>query len=589
MKRLSLCIILFIYLNGCSSTKITKNQPLQIAQSRTQHQVALNAMVATSHELATKAGIKMLKKGGNAVDATVAAAFVLGVVEPMMAGVGGGGSMTIWYKETEEAQHYEFYASAGADSGKVGSGSPDSLLTPEQEVAVPGTVAGLLKAHQEYGKLSRKEVLEPAINAAEEGFIIHPLLARTIDQQKDKLHVDSAAEKLFYPNGEPLRTGEKLVQSELASTLKQISQHGSQGFYEGTVAERLITRLQQGQSPLTLKDFKKFKPRIRKPLLGDYHQYTILAPPPPMAGMEVIETLNLLEPYDLASIGLPAETPRALSLLTDAIRISRADRYLWNGDPRGVGVPAAAVASDEYAAQRQKFMESEVPDSLPGGDPWDFVKRGQEITIGNISGYPFTPFDRPDETKNEKENESSNNQTTHLSIVDENGNAVTLTFTMGQYFGSGVFAGGAFLNTAGRNFDQSPTNKWGPYRTPRSSTAPTMVLEDTDVRLVVGSPGSGRIPPAIDQMILYTLEYDITPLDTIYMPRIYPFTNSKTVLVEDGFPTKVLAHLADRGYELDILAPYDLYFGGVHMVYVTKEGRLIGVADPRRNGTVEGY
>ncbi|MBN2731303.1 MAG: gamma-glutamyltransferase [Balneolaceae bacterium] len=593
IKRISLFLILFIYLNGCSSssTVIPENKPLLIAQSRTQHQVASNAMVATSHDLATKAGIKMLKNGGNAIDATVAAAFVLGVVEPMMAGIGGGGSMTVWYKETEEARHYEFYASAGADSGKVGPGSPDSLITPEQEVAVPGTVDGLLKAHKEYGKLSREEVLEPAITAAEEGFIIHPLLARTIREQKDKLHVDSAAAKLFYPNGEPLRTGEKLVQDELAATLKQISRQGPRGFYEGPVAEHLIARLQQGESPLTLEDFRKFKTRIRQPLLGDYHQYTVLAPPPPMAGMEVIETLNLLELYDLASMGLPAEDPRALSLLTDAIRISRADRYLWNGDPRGVGVPAAAVASDKYAAHRQKFMGGAVPDSLPGGDPWNFVQRGQEVTVGNISGYPFTSFDRPDESQKEgqKENESSNSQTTHLSIIDKNGNAVTLTFTMGLYFGSGVYAEGAFLNTAGRNFDQSPTNKWGPYRTPRSSTAPTMVLENSDVRLVVGSPGSGRIPPAIDQMILYTLHYNISPLDAIYMPRIYPFTNSNTVMVEDGFPTPVLAHLADRGYELEILAPYDLYFGGVHMVYVTEDGRLVGVADPRRNGTVDGY
>ncbi len=588
-----LILFLIVGLCGCGPTTSTvKKAPSSIVKVRGQHQVAPEVMVATSHQLATDAGIKMLENGGNAVDATVASAFVLGVVEPMMAGIGGGGSMTVWEKATEEAKHFEFYASAGADSGKAGPATPDSLLTPEQEVAVPGTVAGLLTAHKQYGELPRSEVLKPAIETAKNGFIVHPLLARTILEEKDKLHIDSAAANLFYPGGEPLRAGEKLVQPELASTLEKIANKGQEGFYQGIIAERLVDRLEKGDSPMTLNDLKSYKPRTRSPLLGDFKGYTILAPPPPMAGMEVIETLNLLEKYDLSSMGLPAENPRALSLLTDAIRTSRADRYKWNGDPRGVGVPAAAIASDDYAEERRRWVGGAVPDSLPAGNPWQMVSSGKQVTINNITGYPFTSFEAP-ETNSEQmdtsRDESLDNQTTHLSIVDGEGNAVTLTFTMGQYFGSGVFSKGTFYNTAARNFDDSPANKWGPYRTPRSSTAPTMVLEDSRVRLVVGSPGSGRIPPAIDQMILYTLEYGIDPLEAIYMPRIYPFTNSNTVRVEDGFPTAPLKRLSDRGYELEVLAPYDLYFGGVHMVYVTEDGQLIGVADPRRNGTVSGY
>lgn len=586
-----LFVVFLIGMIGCRSTAEVQDASPQIAEMRNQVQEASHAMVATSHTRATRAGLQMLKKGGNAVDATVASAFVLGVVEPMMAGVGGGGSLTVWMKDLEEAQHIEFYASAGADTAKVGPNMPDSLLTPEQEVAVPGTVAGLLKAHQLYGQLSRQEVLAPAIRAAEEGFIVHPLLAHTIRTHKEKLHVDSAVAKLFYPDGKPLRAGDELVQIELASTLKKIAEKGPAGFYEGDIAGSIVNRLKKGDSPLTLEDFKQFTPRLRKPLLGDFRGYTVLAPPPPMAGMEVIETLNLLEAYDLASIGYPAESPRALSLLTDAIRISRADRYIWNGDPdEGVGVPAAAIASDDYADERRSWIGAAVPDSMPAGDPWDEVESSKSVTAGNISGYPYTSFRRPDTSQSKKNvEESSNNQTTHLSIVDEDGNAVTLTFTMGQYFGSGVYAKGAFFNTAGRNFDDSYANRWGSYRTPRSSTAPTMVLKDSNVRLVVGSPGSGRIPPAIDQMILYTLEYGTSPLDAIYMPRIYPFTNSRTVWAEDGFTTEALQRLTERGYDLKMRSPFDLYFGGVHMVYVTEDGELVGVADPRRNGTVAGY
>lgn len=585
-----LVFVCLVVIGSCSSTALVEhNEPLAIAEKRNQYEVAPNAMVATSHSLATEAGLRMLKEGGNAMDATVAAAFAVGVVEPMMAGIGGGGSLTVWMKATEEARHFEFYASAGADSGNVGPATPDSLLSPEQEVAVPGTVAGLLEAHQQFGKLSRAKVMRPAIRIAEGGFTVHPLLAQAISSNEDKLHRDSAAADIFYPDGEPLRAGEQLVQPELAFALKQIALKGKEGFYEGIIARNIVSRLERGDSPITLKDFKNFSPRLRNPLLGDFRGYTILAPPPPMAGMEIIETLNLLESYDLSSMGYPVDDPEVLNIMTDAIRIARADRYKWNGDPDGVGVPAAAISSKAYADKRRSWIGNSVPDSMAAGDPWGEVKSGQSVSSGTIEGYPYTSFERPDtKQRGQKTDDSSNNQTTHMSIIDEDGNAVTLTFTMGQYFGSGVFSNGAFYNTAARNFDDAFINYWGPNRTPRSSTAPTMVLEGSDVRLVVGSPASGRIPPAIVQMILYTLEYKMDPLDAIYMPRIYPFTSSRTLLVEDGFSTDGLEMLTKRGYEIEMHTPYDRYFGGVHMVFVTEDGRLVGVADPRRNGTVSG-
>lgn len=257
--KLLLGFVCLAVIVSCSSTAIVENkESLTIAEKRNQHEVAPNAMVATSHSLATEAGLQMLKEGGNAMDATVASAFAVGVVEPMMAGIGGGGSLTVWMKESEKARHFEFYASAGADSGKAGPATPDSLLSPEQEVAVPGTVAGLLEAHQQYGKLSREKVMAPAIRIAEEGFTVHSLLAQTIRSNEDKLHVDSAAADIFYPDGEPLRAGEQLVQPELAFALKQIALKGKEGFYKGIIARNIVSRLEQGDSPITLEDFKTF-------------------------------------------------------------------------------------------------------------------------------------------------------------------------------------------------------------------------------------------------------------------------------------------------------------------------------------------
>ena len=542
-------------------------------------------VVAAAHPLAADAGAEMLRAGGNAIDAAVSTAFVLGVVEPMMSGVGGGGAMTIWWQDSTRADYIDFYASAGGDPDSELDAMPDSLVSPEREVAVPGTVAGLLAAHERYGALPRRQVMAPAIQAAHDGFLVHPLLARVIEGAEEKLTYHPEAAAIFYPGGEPLQAGDRLVQRALAATLERIAEEGAQGFYEGPTAEATVEMLAAGGSPLTLDDLARFEAEWRRPLCGDYRGHTVLTAPPPLSGAEVLEALELLEAYDLPALGRPYENPEALGLIVDALRLARMDRRAWIGYPNDAAVPAVGMASALYAEERRAEMGGPVPDTTTIGDPWDEDGMALPESCSLLDAFPSTSFPKPEKAAPDSTaDEPEEAQTTHLSVVDRVGNAVSLTYTMGLYFGSGAFSGGAFYNSAARNFGGPEANRRGAYRTPRSSTAPTIVLDGGETRLVVGSPGSGRIPPAIVHMILYTLDYGLDPAIAIQMPRVYPMTESPEVEVEGGFTAEALAGLRERGYALDVHAPLDMYFGGVHLVLITEDGTRIGVADPRRAG-----
>ena len=551
-------------------------------------------VVAAAHPLAAEAGVEVLRAGGNAIDAAVSTAFAVGVVEPMMSGIGGGGAMTIWWQDSLRADYVDFYASAGQDADLELDELPDSLVAPEREVAVPGSVAGLLAAHERYGALSREEVMAPAIRIARDGFLVHPLLARVIEGSEEKLTHSPEAAAIFYPKGEPLQAGDLLVQSDLASTLEHIAERGAPGFYEGAVAETSVAMLRAGGSPITLDDFASYEAKWRRPLCGDYRGFAVLSAPPPLSGAEVLGALELLEAYDLPALGRPHERAEALGLVADALRLARADRLAWIGFPDDAAVPAAGLASAAYADERRAQMggpvpDAVVPDTMAAGDPWDEDAAAPPESCGLLDPFPASSLPKPEVEPAEEgaSGEPEEAQTTHLSVVDAAGNAVSLTYTMGLYFGSGAFAGGAFYNSAARNFGGPEANRRGSGRTPRSSIAPTIVLEGGETRLVVGSPGSGRIAPAIVHLILYTLDYGLDPAVAVQMPRVYPLAESAEIAVEGGFTAEALAGLRERGYALNVEPPLDMYFGGVHLVLVTPGGTRIGVADPRRGGVAQ--
>ena len=577
---------------------------------------ATDGMVVSAHPLGSEAGRSMLALGGNAVDAAVAAAFSIAVLEPNMSGLGGSGAMTIWNRESGMADYLDFYAATGADPDYELDTDPDSLVTPERGVAVPGMVAGLLEALDKYGTLDRQTVLEPAIRLAEEGFIVHHLLADVIAGYSRRLLYDDDSAALFYPGGEPLRAGDLLVQTDLAGVLRRIAGEGRDGFYSGDVARQTVEKLSAGNSRLTLSDFENYTPAWRGALCQEWMGHRILSAPPSLAGHEVILGLKLIERGNIARYGHPVSNGDALGVLVDAIRIARADRGHWQGDPSHVDLPVAGMISDEYASLRAAAMGGEAPDTVHAGDPWPATPRYTAPPGCVGSGFFVPPLNITQRDEDElrqhipapvtgevQENEADlipgnapdinpdteEQHTTHISVVDRHGNAVSMTNTLGLYFGSAVFSDGVFYNSANHNFGGSYGSIRGPGRTAHSSTAPTIVLSDDRVELVVGSPGSGRIPPAIISMIVHTMIYDLHPAEAIRMPRIYPMINEPVVQMERGYSAEALHVLNQRGYVISPSNfPMNMLFGGVQMIRVLEDGTMIGVSDPRRDGGAAG-
>ncbi len=612
-----LAIILFV--NGCGTpeTALVTPEP-QFTRPDVptfyREESGRNGMVVSAHPHGSQAGKEMLEMGGNAIDAAVATAFAIAVLEPNMSGLGGSGAMTLWNRELARADYLDFYAAAGDNPDYELDTDPDSLITRERGVAVPGMVAGLLEALDRYGTLSRQTVLEPAIRLAEEGFVVHHLLADVIAGYSARLLYDDESAALFYPGGVPLRAGQRLVQPQLAGVLRSISAQGPDGFYSGEIARRTVDKLNGGDSRLTLSDFENYTPRWRGALCQDWNGHRVLSAPPSLAGHEVILGLKLIERSNIATSGHPVSSGEALSVLVDAIRIARADRGEWQGDPSFVDLPVAGMISNEYASLRTSAMGGVVPDTMHAGDPWhatprytaspgcigdgffslplNIVPRDYDELRSHIPPAPDTVkkdkdepigYDEPNDINNEEQH------TTHISVVDKHGNAVSMTNTLGLYFGSAVFSDGVFYNSANHNFGGSYGSIRGPGRTAHSSTAPTIVLSDDQVELVVGSPGSGRIPPAIISMIVHTLIYDMHPADAIRMPRVYPMVNEPVVQLERGFASEALEILYQRGYMISTSNfPMNMLFGGVQMIRVLEDGAMIGVSDPRRDGGAAG-
>ena len=605
MKKLLTIIVLVGLVSACRAPEpaVTPGEPRFAkvdAPTFYREATSRDGMVVSAHPLGSDAGRQMLEMGGNAVDAAVASAFAIAVLEPNMSGLGGSGAMTLWKPETGRADYIDFYAALGDDPDYAIDTDPDSLITRERGVAIPGMVDGLLQALEKYGTLERETVMAPAIKLAGEGFIVHHLLAHIFDTYSDRLAHDEEAAALFLPGGEPLRAGDRLVQPQLAEVLRKISEHGREGFYSGEVAERTIETLTEGNSVLTLEDFENYSANWRGTLCEKWNGRRILTAPPSLAGHEVILALKLLERSEMHRMGHPVTDGEALGTMVDAIRIARADRSKWHGDPSYVDLPVAGMISDDYASLRAAAMGGEVPDTMHAGNPWTASTRYTSPPACTGEGYFRLPLNIepqhhdtlrqhiPENYIDEIEPEEYQH-TTHISVVDGDGNAVSMTNTLGLYFGSAVFSDGVFYNSAATNFGGSYGSIRGPNRTAHSSTAPTIVLRDDRAELVAGSPGSGRIPPAIVSMIVYTLMFDLHPAEAIRMPRVYPSTSNRRVQLERGFSAEALKALNERGYVISPSNyPMNMYFGGVQMIRILEDGTMIGVSDPRRDGSPAG-
>jgi len=572
---------------------------------------AARGMVTSANALASEAGVAMLRAGGNAVDAAVATAFAIGVVEPQMSGLGGSGAALVWTAREARPSYLDFYAAQPADAWR-GNTEPESAAPQGQPAApgpppgaareagdlrvvgVPGAVAGLLALHERFGVLSRQQVMAPAIRLAEDGFPIGKVLADFIASGEQKMKPFPAAVALFFPDGRALPPGAILRNAELAASLRRVSEAGRKGFDEGPTAEALVAMLNASRHPARIGDLAAYEPQWKRPLCTDYRGFTVLSAPPPQTGLQVLHTLELLEPFDLKALGLPTRSAAAFDVIASALRVGQAAARA-NGDPNWVAVPAAGTASAEFAATRRSLVgQRSVPSSVEPVDPTPFDTVAPPGDCPLLEPYgPAVPVSGPtqpvpqDAYVDGLRPALSAGETTHVSVVDGSGNAVAVTLTNSSVWGAGGFAAGFFLNDSGfrftdRSLEAPSRSRW---RIRTTTIAPTVVLKGGEVQMVIGAPGGGRIPTEIVQVMVYVLDHGLDPLDAVRVPRMSTSAADPRVQIEHGFAPQVLADVRAMGYD-----PVAESAGYARLYLIVRRGDVwIGVADPRHDGEPRGY
>lgn len=535
-----------------------------------------NGMVATAHPLASAAALEMLQSGGNAVDAAIAAAFTIGVVEPDGSGIGGGGGMVIYMKKEQKSYFINYYGRSSENASDAGfKYGADNYSA--KAIEVPGTVAGLLLAHEKFGSLPLKKILQPAISHSENGFAIDQTLAKLILDNIDNIMSDSVTASIFLDGGFPRMEGEKLVQKELAEVLKTIAENGRDGFYEGKLAAALVSGIRKRGGVLTEKDFSSYQAELTIPVKGNYRGYDILTANLPQSGVSLIQGLNMLENYDLTASGHYSESARTLHLMAEVEKLVYADRYQYVGDPDFVTVPVSGLTSKEYARARFNSINQSKLDP----PTYRAAKYGNPEEFDHAIVEELVP-----------ESESAGGHTTHLSVIDKDGNAVSLTQTLGLFFGSGQTVSGVLFNNAMTNFSYNVenVNYLQNSKRCRSSITPTIILKDGSPYLILGSPGAGRIITTLIELVVNVIDFGLDVNEANLAPRFYCQKFEDFLHVESGINPEVRAELEAMGHTLKVYEGIDLFFGGAQMIFVDPvTGEYSGSADKRRGGIALGY
>ena len=533
-------------------------------EDRVHPEIAKNFMVVSQNKYATEAGYKILEQGGNAIDASVAVGFALAVTLPRAGNLGGGGFMLIYKSDSQEISTID-YRSAAPESAKSEMYLSDSGVIRFGHLvnAVPGSVAGLIKAHREHGILPLKKVLMPAIELARKGIPVSYDLNYILEWGKASMLENSASKKKFYNNSEkPLEIASQFKQPKLAKTLTLISHKGDEVFYKGKIADWIAEDSKIHGGLITKKDLALYKAKSRNPIETSYRGYRIVSMAPVASGgLVLLQTLNILENFNLSELG--HNSASSLHLLSEAMLRAYADRTRYHGDPDFFNVPVSKLLDKIYAKERTKTIN--IGSKTPS----------KNIFPGNIPLVDESP------------------DTTHFSVIDSEGNAVANTYTLGSSFGSGVTVpnGGFLLNNQMRNFSHyygkleatdlrtSSANKLEPGKRMISTQTPTLVFNpEGDLFMILGSPGGGRIPNIITQIISNVIDHKLGFADAVMAPRINQRIG-KDLELESGFSPDTLELLKDRGHQLNISTT----MGSVQAIFI-KDGYLYGVSDTRRPG-----
>jgi gamma-glutamyltranspeptidase / glutathione hydrolase len=530
-----------------------------------------NGAVACAHPLAAKVGVEILKQGGNAIDAAIATQLALAVVYPGAGNIGGGGflvarlndgaAFTIDFRETAPAK-----ATLDMYLDEKGNVRGTLSLNGHLAAGVPGTVAGLF-ASMKYAKLPFNKLIQPAIDFARNGFVITKLEADKMNDRQQEFKSYNTVAPVFVKN--KWKAGDTLVQTDLANTLERIRDKGQDGFYKGETARLIIEEMQRGKGIITYEDLANYTAKERQPLMFTYKGNSIITMPPPSSGgITLWQMLKMVEDRPLSTYGF--ESVKSVQLMTEVERRAFADRATFLGDPDFVKVPIEQMTNEGYL--RGRMVD------------YDSTKAGS--------------------SKETKAGVIESTQTTHISIVDKDGNAVAVTTTLNNTFGSKTIVGGAgfVLNDEMDDFSTKPgvpnlygavggqANAIAPNKRMLSSMTPTIVIRDNKPIMVVGTPGGTTIPTSIFQMIVDAIDFKMNAADAVNKPRFHHQWLPDEIQVEKGFSADVAEQLRRMGYQVKPykVAGYESVIGRVEMIVIT-DGKIQAVGDNRGDDSVDGY
>ena len=561
----SLLICSVLSLNISGSDPIAYMNTLGYSPAQIETAESNNGMVSTQHFLATRVGEKILNKGGNAYDASIAIAFTLAVVLPRAGNIGGGGFMVMYDQETKQPYSIDFREKAPLLSTKDMYLNQDGSFNDQMlstfgylSIGVPGTVAGLWDVHKKFGSLPWSVLLEDAINLAEKGFEITPFLADILFKYNEKLSFFDETKNIFQASYPDFK-GELLIQTDLSKTLKIISEKGRDGFYKGSVANKIAKAMKDNNGLITKSDLENYNPVWRKPLISQYRGNNVITMGPPSSGgLHIIQMLNILENYDLKEMNHNSKD--YINLLTEVMKYAYSDRSKYLGDPDFYDVPVEKITSKQYG--KRIFNDIEIGQSKPVGE----VKPGMYL-------------------------ETESHETTHFSVADADGNIVSSTYTLNSTFGSGVVIGGTgiVMNNEMDDFSAAPgipnqfnllgaeANEIAPNKRPLSSMTPTIVMKNSELFFTTGSPGGSRIISAVLQSILNIIDFDMNLEETTKARRIHHQWFPDILEIEYSLDNKIRKELEDMNYSIVITDPLTCL-----QLIMYKDKKFYGYGDFRR-------
>lgn len=533
------------------------------------------AMVATSHHKATDVALKVLKDGGNAVDAAVTAGFALAVTQPRSGNIGGGGFMLVAPGDGGPVKAIDYRETAPAAATRTMFQDSDGNVVPQRSrfshlaSGVPGTVAGFALALEKYGTITLAEALAPAIALARDGFEVPHRFTEGLEQARDRLTPWPATRATFYrEDGSAPQPGEVFRQPELAATLQRIADHGIEDFYEGETARLIVDEMERGGGLITLEDLAGYEPVIREPVRGSYRGHEVFSMSPPSSGgTHIVQILNILEGYPMGDYG--HNSAQTIHLMAEAMKRAYADRSEYLGDTDFVEVPLEGLTSKAYAEHLRNGIDRH--EATPS----------EQIAPGKPQPY-------------------ESNETTHFSIVDQWGNAVSNTYTINFSYGSGITVAGAgfLLNNEMDDFSAKPgvpnaygliggeANRIEPGKRMLSSMSPTILRKDGRNVLVTGSPGGSRIITTTLQVIMNVVDHGLNIQSAVAAPRIHHQWLPDEIRIEQGISPDTIDLLESMGHTVTPRAA----MGAIQSIQVDDDGQLWGAADPRRStSSARGY